>query len=135
MLQVTELSKEYPTPRGALRVLSGVSFDMAQGDAAAIMGPSGSGKSTLVHVVAGLLEPSGGSVMIDGQDITRLPAPERARVRRRNVGLVLQRDNLHPLLDVASNIALPLRIDNRPTTEIRERVDLLLPPRPPSERR
>jgi ABC-type lipoprotein export system ATPase subunit len=90
------------------------------------MGPSGSGKSTLIHVLAGLLEPSGGSVMIDGRDITRLAPPERARMRRHNVGLVLQRDNLHPLLDVAGNVALPLRLDERPSGEVRARVGELL---------
>jgi ABC-type lipoprotein export system ATPase subunit len=90
------------------------------------MGPSGSGKSTLIHVLAGLLEPSGGSVMIEGEDITRLPPPERARKRRRTVGIVLQRDNLHPLLDVAGNVALPLRLDGRPAHEVRARVDELL---------
>ena len=52
--------------------------------------------------------------MIDGEDITRLPPPERARRRRRSIGLVMQRDNLHPLLDVAGNVALPLRLDGRP---------------------
>jgi putative ABC transport system ATP-binding protein len=90
-----------------------------------IMGPSGSGKSTLLHVVAGLLEPSGGSVVIDGEDITRLPPTERAR-RRRRIGVVLQRDNLHPLLDVAGNVALPLRLDGRPRRQVRQRVRQLL---------
>ena len=54
MLHVSELSKEYPTPRGPLRVLSDVSFDMKPGDAAAIMGPSGSGKSSLLYILGGL---------------------------------------------------------------------------------
>ena len=91
-----------------------------------LMGPSGSGKSTLINVLAGLIEPSGGSVIIDGEDITRLAPPERARRRRRSIGLVMQRDNLHPLLDVAGNISLPLRLDGRPAGEVRERVDDLL---------
>jgi putative ABC transport system ATP-binding protein len=91
-----------------------------------VMGPSGSGKSTLLHVLAGLLEPSGGSVMIDGEDLTRLPPAERARRRRRHIGIVLQRDNLHPLLDVAGNVALPLRLDGRPRRQVRDRVDELL---------
>ena len=91
-----------------------------------IMGPSGSGKSTLLHVLAGLLEPSGGSVVIDGEDLTRLPPTERARRRRRHIGVVLQRDNLHPLLDVAGNVALPLRLDGRPRGEVRGRVWELL---------
>ena len=93
---------------------------------ASVMGPSGSGKSTLLHVMAGLIEPTGGSVMVDGKDITRMPPPERARWRRRRVGVVLQRDNLHPLLDVAGNVALPLRLARKRPGEIRSRVAQLL---------
>ena len=63
--------------------LRGADLVLGQGSWTSLMGPSGSGKSTLIAVLAGLLEPSGGSVMIDGRDITRLPPPERARVRRR----------------------------------------------------
>jgi ABC-type lipoprotein export system ATPase subunit len=100
-----------------------------------LMGPSGSGKSTLINVLAGLLEPSGGSVMIEGEDITRLPPPERAKRRRRTIGLVMQRDNLHPLLDVAGNVALPLRLDGRPAGEVGPRVDELLGQVGLSERR
>jgi ABC-type lipoprotein export system ATPase subunit len=91
-----------------------------------VMGPSGSGKSTLVHVLGGLLEPSGGAVLIDGEDITRLPAGERAVRRRRHIGVVLQRDNLHPLLDAAGNVGLALRLDRRPAGEVRARSRELL---------
>src|ERR1700704_3736491 len=97
--------------------LRGADLALVRGTWTSVMGPSGSGKSTLLHVMAGLVEPSGGSVMIDGQDLTRLPAPERARRRRSRIGVVLQRDNLHPLLDVADNVALPLRIDGRSGSE------------------
>ncbi len=100
-----------------------------------LMGPSGSGKSTLIHVLAGLLEPSGGSVMINGRDLTRLSPPDRARERRRSIGLVMQRDNLHPLLDVVGNVSLPLRLDGRPAKEVRERVAGLLQQVGLSERR
>jgi ABC-type lipoprotein export system ATPase subunit len=106
--------------------LRGAELTLQPGSWTSLMGPSGSGKSTLINVLAGLLEPSGGSVSIDGQDITRLPPPERARRRRRSIGLVMQRDNLHPLLDVAGNISLPLRMDGRPGSEVRGRVDELL---------
>ncbi|MFE3037269.1 ABC transporter ATP-binding protein [Streptomyces canus] len=106
--------------------LRGAEIALAEGSWTSLMGPSGSGKSTLVHVLGGLLEPSGGRVVIDGEDITRLPPAERARRRRRRIGMVLQRDNLHPLLDVGRNIALPLRLDGRPASHIRSRVRELL---------
>ncbi len=106
--------------------LRGAELVLEAGSWTTLMGPSGSGKSTLVHILAGLLEPSGGSVMMDGRDLTRLSVPDRARERRRRIGLVMQRDNLHPLLDVAGNISLPLRLDGRPPGEVRQRVDELL---------
>jgi ABC-type lipoprotein export system ATPase subunit len=106
--------------------LRGADLALARGRWTSLMGPSGSGKSTLMQVMAGLVEPSGGAVMVDGRDLTRLPPPERARWRRSRIGVVLQRDNLHPLLDVADNVALPLRIDGRSASEIRPRVDELL---------
>jgi ABC-type lipoprotein export system ATPase subunit len=106
--------------------LRGASVVLEPGRWTSVMGPSGSGKSTLVHVLGGLLEPSGGSVLMGGEDITRLPPGERAVRRRRRIGVVLQRDNLHPLLDVAANVALPLRLDGRPVAEIGARVRELL---------
>jgi ABC-type lipoprotein export system ATPase subunit len=106
--------------------LRGADLALERGAWTSLMGPSGSGKSTLMQVMAGLLEPSGGAVMVDGRDLTRLPPPERARWRRSRIGVVLQRDNLHPLLDVADNVALPLRIDGRGPGEISRRVDELL---------
>jgi putative ABC transport system ATP-binding protein len=106
--------------------LRGADISLEKGSWTSVMGPSGSGKSTLLHVMAGLVEPNGGSVMIGGEDITRLPPRDRAQRRRSVIGVVLQRDNLHPLLDAAGNVALPLRLDGRPREEIRERVDQLL---------
>jgi ABC-type lipoprotein export system ATPase subunit len=91
-----------------------------------LVGPSGSGKSTLVHVLAGLLEPTGGSVLIDGEDITRLSSNDRAIRRRRSIGVVLQRQNLHPLLDVGDNVALALRLDNGSSRDVAARVGELL---------
>jgi len=106
--------------------LRGADIVLEAGDWTAIHGPSGSGKSTLLQVLAGILEPSGGSVVTGGLDITRLPPPDRARWRLAHVGVVLQRDNLHPLLNVADNVALPLRLQGRPRGECRTRVDSLL---------
>jgi ABC-type lipoprotein export system ATPase subunit len=106
--------------------LRGAALSLSRGTWVSVMGPSGSGKSTLVHVMAGLLEPSGGSVLLDGVDLTRLPAPERAQLRRQRIGVVLQRDNLHPLLDVCANIQLPLRLDGRNGVASVDRANVLL---------
>jgi ABC-type lipoprotein export system ATPase subunit len=106
--------------------LRGADLALKRASWTSVMGPSGSGKSTLLHVMAGLLEPSGGSVMLDAYDITRLSPPERAQRRRTLIGVVLQRDNLHPLLDAADNVALPLRLDGRTGSEVKGRVDQLL---------
>ena len=106
--------------------LRGADIRLDPGTWTTVMGPSGSGKSTLLHALAGIVDPSAGAVFIDGEDVTRLTRVERARWRRRRVGVVLQRDNLHPLLDVAENVALPLQLDGRPAGEIRRRVAQLL---------
>ncbi len=106
--------------------LRGAELVLEQASWTTVMGPSGSGKSTLLHILAGLLEPSAGLVTVGGEDVTRLAPTQRAEWRRRSVGLVLQRDNLHPQLDAAENIALPLRIQGRPGGEIAARVDQLL---------
>jgi putative ABC transport system ATP-binding protein len=124
-LQATGLYHIYRQRQVETVALRGADLTLHAGSWTSLMGPSGSGKSTLLHVLAGLLEPSGGSVVVDGEDLTRLPAPERAR-RRRRIGVVLQRDNLHPLLNVADNIALPLRLDRQPGRLIRDRVRHLL---------
>jgi ABC-type lipoprotein export system ATPase subunit len=106
--------------------LRGAGLELEAGTWTSLMGPSGSGKTTLVYVLAALLEPSGGSVILDHRDITRLPGADRARLRRTDVGLVLQRDNLHPLLDVQGNVELPLRLNGRGADEARERAEQLL---------
>jgi ABC-type lipoprotein export system ATPase subunit len=106
--------------------LRGADLDLDRGGWVSLMGPSGSGKSTLVQVLAGLLEPSGGSVFFGGSDITRLDAGARATLRRRGIGLLMQRDNLHPLLDIAANVSLPLRLDGGRARDIRSRVGELL---------
>jgi ABC-type lipoprotein export system ATPase subunit len=106
--------------------LRGADLAVKAGSWTSIMGPSGSGKSTLLHILAGLLEPTAGAVKLAGEDLTRLPPDECARRRRDRIGVVLQRDNLHPLLDVAENVSLGLRLAGRRRAEIRDRVDALL---------
>jgi len=106
--------------------LRGAELSLAAGEWVAVMGPSGSGKSTLLNVLAGLLEPSGGQVMVAGADITRQSEAERAELRRSRIGVVMQRDNLHPLLTVAENVALPLRMAGSARRSAHDRVAELL---------
>jgi lipoprotein-releasing system ATP-binding protein len=107
MLNVANLSKEYPTPRGALVVLSDVSFSLGPGDAAAIMGPSGSGKSSLLYVLGALEPPTSGTVMLDGRDPFQLPAAQLAAFRNESVGFVFQDHCLLPQCTVLENVLIP----------------------------
>jgi len=107
LLHVSELSKEYPTPRGPLRVLSDVSFDLKPGDAAAIMGPSGSGKSSLLYILGGLEPPSSGTVTLDGKNPFQLDANGLATFRNKEIGFVFQDHCLLPQCTVLENVLVP----------------------------
>jgi putative ABC transport system ATP-binding protein len=101
---------EGPTAVDALR---GVSVDFPRGELTGIVGPSGSGKSTLMHILAGLDRPTGGSVRIDGVEITELDDKHLTALRRDKVGFIFQFFNLLPVLTAEENIALPVRIAGR----------------------
>jgi putative ABC transport system ATP-binding protein len=105
-----ELCKRYGEGTAAVDALRGVSREFTRGSFTAIMGPSGSGKSTLMHVLAGLDQPTGGWVEIDGIRLDELSDRELTLLRRRVVGFVFQSFNLLPVLSAGENIALPLRI-------------------------
>ena len=105
-----DLVKVYGSGTTAVRALDGVDVDFARGRLTAIMGPSGSGKSTLMHCLAGLDSPTSGSVVIDGQEISRLSQRRLTALRRTRVGFVFQAYNLVPTLTAAENITLPLDI-------------------------
>ena len=107
MLTVAHLSKEYPTPRGPLAVLSDVSFSLAPGDAAAIMGPSGSGKSSLLYVLGALEPPTAGTITLDGRDPFQLSAAALAAFRNEAVGFVFQDHCLLPQCTVLENVLIP----------------------------
>lgn len=111
VLKITQLAKRYDP--GAMDVLKAVSFEMVAGETLALTGESGSGKSTLLHLVAGLDRVSGGSIEVDGADITRYSDAQSAEMRRRVVGLIFQQFNLIPSLTVESNIAFHARLAQR----------------------
>src|SRR5262249_45306543 len=114
MLQVTDLTKDYPTPRGPLRVLDRVSLDMAPGDAAAIMGPSGSGKSSLLYVLGALEPPTAGRVTLDGRNPFELPPDALAAFRNGQIGFVFQDHCLLPQCTVLENVLVPTLVAPKP---------------------
>ena len=92
MLQVTDLTKEYPSPRGPLPILSDITVTFRRGDAIAIMGPSGSGKTTLMNLLLRFYDPLEGSVEVDGVDLRDLDLEQL----RRSIGVVPQESFLFP---------------------------------------
>ena len=107
LLEVSHLSKEYPTPRGPLEVLSEVNLSLAAGEAAAIMGPSGSGKSSLLYVLGGLEPPSSGSVSLEGADLFSMGPSRQASFRNRRIGFIFQDHCLLPQCSVLENVLVP----------------------------
>ena len=107
MLQVTDLSKEYPAPRAPLPVLSGVTFSLMPGDAAAIMGPSGSGKSSLLYILGALEPPTSGTILLDGRNPFQLAPAALAAFRNKAVGFVFQDHCLLPQCTVLENVLIP----------------------------
>lgn len=108
MVRVRDLVMRLPSGGKTLTILDGVSLDVAAGEVVAVTGPSGSGKSTLLGLIAGLDTPSGGSIAVDGVEVTRLGEAALARFRRRTIGFVFQSYHLIPTLTAAENVAVPL---------------------------
>ncbi len=107
MLEVTNLSKEYPTPRGPLPVLSDISLSLSRGDAISIIGPSGSGKSTLLYILGTLETPTAGTVTLDGRNPFQLAEKELAAFRNKQVGFIFQDHCLLPQCSVLENVLTP----------------------------
>jgi putative ABC transport system ATP-binding protein len=105
-----DLTRRYGQGDTAVDALRGVSLEIAPGRLTAVMGPSGSGKSTLMHILAGLDKPTSGTVVIAGQDITKLNDTQLTKLRRDHIGFVFQFFNLLPMLTAEENITLPLSI-------------------------
>jgi len=115
MLNVQNISKDYPTPRGLLRVLSDVSLSLAPGDAASIMGPSGTGKSTLLYIIGALEPPTSGSLTLNGQNPFTLNDKQLAAFRKREIGFVFQDHCLLPQCSVLENVLTPTLISTNGT--------------------
>jgi len=107
LLEATNLTKKYPTPRGDIPILSGVSLSLQRGDAVSIMGPSGSGKSTLLYILGALEPPTSGEVRLDGRNPFLLKERDLAAFRNKEVGFIFQDHCLLPQCSVLENILTP----------------------------
>ena len=110
VLRTENLTKSYSIGKLDVPALRGVSLDIAEGEFVAIMGPSGCGKSTLLHLLGGLLSPTSGTILIDGEDLSKVSDAKRTDIRRRKIGFVFQRFNLFPTLSAEGNLKLAEKI-------------------------
>lgn len=120
---VEHVGKVYGEERNSsgVRVLSGVSVEIEEGEFVSLMGPSGSGKSTLLTIVAAMNHPSEGKVLVDGIDVYELKDERRADFRREYLGFVFQQHHLLPYLNALENVMLPLATTRLPSKEKRDR--------------
>src|SRR5215475_11306655 len=125
MLRIENLSKEYPTPAGPLRIVSGVSLSLPAGSAVSIMGPSGSGKSTLLYMFGALEPPSSGTVTLKGQNPFLLNAKQLAAFRNQQIGFVFQDHCLLPQCSVIENVLTPTLVSTSGNNQLKDAQSLL----------
>lgn len=125
-VEAVGLERTYASGRATIAALAGITLGIRRGEFVAVMGPSGSGKSTLLNVVAGLERPTGGTVLVDGEDLAKLDEEALARHRSKRVGMVFQAFNLLPRFRVVENVALPLAFAGVPAAERIKRARAML---------
>lgn len=126
LLEARELAKAYATPAETIRAVDGVNLSLTGGEFVCLHGASGSGKSTLLHLLAGLIKPDAGAVMVDGVELLPTAQRQAAEVRRTRIGVVFQDDNLLAELCAWENVALPLEISGAKVSEARREAEAAL---------
>jgi putative ABC transport system ATP-binding protein len=124
MISVKHLSMRLTAGGRLVTILDDVTLDIPAKQKVAIVGPSGSGKSTLLGLMAGLDRPTGGSIELDGTDITAISESRMAEFRRKNIGYIFQSFHLIPTLTALENVLVPLELTNTPSSKNRA-VELL----------
>ncbi|MCO6492894.1 MAG: ABC transporter ATP-binding protein [Phaeodactylibacter sp.] len=122
MIQARNIHKSY----GKLHVLKGVDLEIGRGEVVSIVGKSGAGKSTLLHILGTLDKADTGSLLINGEDISRLSEKKLAGFRNQNIGFVFQFHHLLPEFTALENVLIPALIGRQPEGKARERAGQLL---------
>jgi len=110
ILRTENLTKSYKIGKIEVPALRGITLDIKQGEFVAVMGPSGCGKSTLLHLLGGLLSPTSGKILIDGEDLSKVSDARRTDIRSRKIGFVFQSFNLFTTLTADGNLKLAEKI-------------------------
>lgn len=126
VIKTLNLGKEYPLPKGVLRVFEGVNFDLLEGDLVAIMGVSGVGKTTFLNLLGALDRPTEGKILFDGEDILSQSEKELAKIRNRKIGFVFQFYHLLPEFTAQENVAFPLLIRGMERKEAQKKAHEIL---------
>ena len=111
VLEVRELVKTFTVDGTPIHAVDHVSFNVHQGEFVGLVGPSGSGKTTLLSILAALLTPTSGEVLIDGQQLSMMDEGQRVRLRRSRIGFTFQSNNLIPFLTAQENVEVMLRLN------------------------
>lgn len=125
MLEVQNLSKDYPAPGGQIQVLSDISLSLKAGTTVSIIGPSGSGKSTFLYILGGMESPTSGRVSLDGLNPHELGGKELAAFRNEKVGFVFQEHHLLPQCTVLENVLIPTLVSNSNNSRQARALELL----------
>ncbi len=126
MLKMETVTKAYNHRGPSLTVLSDLTAEIPRGDFVSIVGPSGSGKSTLLLMLGGMLSPSSGRILLDGDSLYDLEPDQRAALRREKIGFVFQTFNLVPYLSALENVQIPLFLGGMNEPDQKERAAGLL---------
>jgi putative ABC transport system ATP-binding protein len=113
VLEVRDLVKTFALDGTTINAVDHVSFQVKSGEFVALVGPSGSGKTTMLSILAALLSPTSGQVLIDGQDLSQMNDKHRVRLRREKIGFTFQSNNLIPFLTARENVEFMLRLNGK----------------------
>src|ERR1041385_41687 len=122
IVSVQNISKSYWRDSLEIPVLKNISFALPEGEFLGLMGPPGSGKTTLLNLIAGIDQPTGGSISVAGTDVSKLKESELAKWRARHVGFIFQFYNLLPVLTAERNVEVPLLLTRLSAKERRRNV-------------